>query len=76
MNIDKIVKVQAVKLRVDHLTGNLSEIECRTFLNNFLKAINNTLCCSGFKCGEERVFGEDKCSEQCSRCKEDYSEDI
>lgn len=40
------------------------------------EAINYTHCCTEFKCGEERVFNEEKCSEQCSQCKEDYSEDI
>ena len=41
-----------------------------------VKKINYTQCCTEFKCGEERVFNEEKCSEQCSQCKEDYSEDI
>ena len=42
MDIDKIIRGQAVKLRIDHLTGNLSEMECKTFIEKLLEAINFT----------------------------------
>ena len=44
MDIDKIIRGQAVKLRIDHLTGNLSEMECKTFIEKLLEAINFTRC--------------------------------
>lgn len=68
MDIDKIVKLQATRLRIDHLTGNLSEIECITFLNNFLEAINYTRCCKSdsellnvyFNVGDKVLFDNKK----------------
>jgi len=47
-----------------------------TLIDKIEEAINYTQCCAEFKCGEERVFNEEKCSEQCNQCKENYSEDI
>ena len=74
MDIDKIIRGQAAKLRINHLTGNLSEMECKTFIEKLLVAIKYTRCCTEFKCGQQRVFGEEKCIKQCSDCKLDYSD--
>lgn len=54
----------------------LSEDRMNQIKEVIQQAINFIPCCTEFKCGEERVFNEEKCSEQCSQCKEDYSEDI
>jgi hypothetical protein len=45
MNIEEIVNKQATKLRIKHQFNELTELECKTFLNEFLEDINYTRCC-------------------------------
>ena len=56
---------------------NVAKID-KDLLNDFsdilYKAISVTRCCTEFKCGQQRVFGEEKCIKQCSDCKLDYSD--
>lgn len=56
------------------LTSQISKDLIDDVVNSVLQAINYTRCCTEFKCGQQRVFGEDKCIEQCSDCKLDYSD--
>jgi hypothetical protein len=45
MNIEEIVNKKATKLRIKHQFNELTELECKTFLNEFLEAINYSQCC-------------------------------
>ena len=59
-----IVNKQATKLRIKHQFNELTELECKTFLNEFLEAINYTRCCEELKVKEAMTFEEYLISEK------------
>jgi hypothetical protein len=74
---------KAKEILAKHTKGNGCRISLQenpfleqAILNAINEAINYSQCCTEFKCGQERVYGEEKCLEQCGDCKLEYSNDI